>query len=172
MSIGCYDSPHVDDKAAATYSVYSARPRCLFLSHLLPAATAMTWALVALPPPFSALVRRQQQTPNCTFLTAACVNLKQLARVSGVSQWSTETLSWPRTKRLERLERLDSHGGLCGRRGAAARKVTYLPRYLTSLLSDVTNDVVTLGLQYQYILILSPILALMSAMTSGTSLIS
>ncbi len=144
MSISCYDSPHVDDKAAATYSVYSARPHCLFLSHLLSAATAMTWALVALPPPFSAHVGRQ----NCTFLTVARVNLKLLARVSGVSPWSTETPSGPRTKRLDRLERLDSHGGLCGRRGAAARKVTYLPRYLPSLLSDVRtrNDVVTLGL--------------------------
>ncbi len=86
----------VDDKAAATYSVYSARPRCLFLSHLLSAATAMTWALVALPPPFSALVGQQQQTRNCTFLAVACVNLKLLARVSGVSPWSTETPSGPR----------------------------------------------------------------------------
>jgi hypothetical protein len=92
--------------------------------------------------------------------------LKLLARVSGVSQWSTETPSGQRTKRLDLLERLDSHGGLCGRRGAAARQVTYLPRYLTSLLSDVTNDVVTLGLRYPYILILSPISALMSATIS------
>jgi hypothetical protein len=86
--------------------------------------------------------------------------------VSGVSQWSTETPSGPRTKRLDRLERLDSHGGLCDRRGAAARKVTYLPRYLTSLSSEVRNDVVTLGLQYPYILIMSPISALMSATIS------
>ncbi len=49
---------------------------------------------------------------------------------------------------------------------AAARKVTYLPRYLTSLLSDVTNDVVTLGLRYPYMLKLSPISALMSATIS------
>ncbi len=83
-----------------------------------------------------------------------------------MSPWATETPSGPRTKRLDRLARLDSHGGLCGKRGAAARKVTYLPRYLTSLLSDVTNDVVTLGLRYPYILILSPISALMSATIS------
>ncbi len=109
----------------------------------------MTWALVALPPPFLALVGRQ----NCTFLAVALVKL--LARVSGVSPWSTETPSGPRTKRLDRLERLDSD--LCGRRGAAGR---------TSLLSDVRNDVVTLGLRYPYILILSPISALMSATIS------
>ena len=35
-----------------------------------------------------------------------------------------------------------------------------------SLLSDVRNDVVTLGLRYPYILILSPISALMSATIS------
>jgi hypothetical protein len=39
-------------------------------------------------------------------------------------------------------------------------------QYLTSLLSDVRNDVVTLGLQCPYILILSPISALMSATIS------
>ncbi len=80
-----------------------------------------------------------------------------------MSLLSTETPSGPRTKRLDRSERLDSHSGLCCRRGAAARKLTYLPQYLTSLLSYVTNDAVTLGLRYPFILIWSQISALMSA---------
>ncbi len=162
MSICWYDLPHVDDKAAATYSVYSAGPRCLFLLHLLSAATAMTWVLVELPPPFSALVGRQQrQTRNCTFLAVECVNLKLLAmwRVSGVSQWSTETPSGQRTKRLDRLELpVRQAGGGCPLSAAMSD--------WTSLLSDVRNDVGTLGLRYQYILILYPILARMSSTIS------
>jgi hypothetical protein len=126
----------------------------------------MTLALVTMPLPFSALVGRQ----NCTFLAVACVNLKLLARVSGVSPW------W---HGLQKIQAGQGPRGWTGWRawtvtvacsaggGAAARKVTYLPQYLTfSVLSDVRNDVVTLGLRCQYILILSPISALMSATIS------
>ena len=113
----------------------------------------MTWALVVLPPPFSTLIRRQ----NCTFLAVALVKL--LARVSGVSPWSTETPSGPRTKRLDRLERpVRQAGGGCPLSAPMSD--------WTSLLSDVRNYVGTLGLRYPYILILSPILARMSATIS------
>ncbi len=185
MSISCHDSPHVDDKVAATYSVYSARPRCLRHPLALP---LHVWACVfhificcychdsgagRIATTFFGTRRAAELHISRSSSWVACVKL--LARVSGMSQWSTETPSWPRTKRLDWLERLDtvdSHCGLCCRRGAAAWKVTYLPQYLKSLLSDVRNDVVTLGLRYPYILILSPISALISATTSGTSLIS
>ena len=55
---------------------------------------------------------------------SAVARASLLASLKGIG-WSKKTSSGLRTKRLDRLERLDS--GLCGRRGAASRKVTYLP---------------------------------------------
>ncbi len=124
--------------------------------------------------------------------SSACVNLKLLARVSGVSPLSTETPSGPRTKRLDRLDRLDSHGGLCGRRGggcpevnisASISNILVIRRQESGMMSLLLGYDVRISwycpryqllcqLRYLYILIFSPISALTSATTSGTSLIS
>jgi hypothetical protein len=109
------------------------------------AATAMTVARLALPPHFPALVGRQ----NCTIL--AVTRVRQLARVLGVSRWSTESPGGPRTKRLDQLKR----SGQCGRAGpagggAAAGEISALISAETTI--SVYPDVLEHQERYPYIL--------------------